>query len=298
MDKLNRTNKWSDDEIMLAMKEVWEDLVSKGHNVIYICVYGSQNYGLDLHTEDYQSDLDMKVVVAPTLKQLVNNSKQTTFTQDTKYGQVDVKDIRLFVNNLKKANPAYIECIFTEHYIIKEGKQGEAIQEMRDMAEDLCFAQETQMIKAMFGMMKEKEKALCHPYPTIKHKIDKFGYDGKQLSHALRLGEMMKRYLNGETMKYCIMHHDQLTAQKMIDYKLNKPSLEEARRIMGELIGTAKHYTDEQVNKGMEPVYGILEAFDKAKNNAITRDIYDVIYNEALQDAKLEINDVLNNLKK
>ena len=30
-------------------------------------------------------------------------------------------------------------------------------------------------------------KALCHPYPTTQWKIEKWGYDGKQLSHLMRL---------------------------------------------------------------------------------------------------------------
>ena len=33
----------------------------------------------------------------------------------------------------------------------------------------------------------EKRKALCHPYPKLKEKIEEYGYDGKQLSHCARL---------------------------------------------------------------------------------------------------------------
>ena len=41
----------------------------------------------------------------------------------------------------------------------------------------------------------EKKKALCHPYPGIKDKIDKYGYDGKQLSHAVRIRMILENFI-------------------------------------------------------------------------------------------------------
>lgn len=50
----------------------------------------------------------------------------------------------------------------------------------------------------------EKRKALCHEYPTTKDKIEKYGYDPKQLHHIVRLehmiAEMMDGYSYGESL--------------------------------------------------------------------------------------------------
>lgn len=280
--------KWTEKSIIDAMKDVRQDLRSKGYQVAYICVYGSQNYGLDVYTEEYESDLDMKAVVIPTLEQLVNNTKQVTFTQDTKYGQVDVKDIRLWVNNLKKANPSYIETLFTEHYLLDIECGGRYIITMRSIAEDLCEQQGVQMVRAMYGMMKEKQKALCHPYPSIKHKIDKFGYDGKQLSHAIRLYDMMIRWLDGEYMENSLVPK-QAEREIMIYTKMQGVSLEEAKELMNNYVTEAKKITDHVVENGLpfeidDNDDDCLKLIDELKTVTIVETIKKNIHNKLIDN--------------
>lgn len=47
-------------------------------------------------------------------------------------------------------------------------------------------------------MIMEKYSALRHPYPSIVHKIERFGYDPKQLHHIIRLHTIMERYIHGD----------------------------------------------------------------------------------------------------
>ena len=54
--------------------------------------------------------------------------------------------------------------------------------------------------KACYGMFLEKEKAMCHPYPTTVHKIEKWGYDGKQVHHMYRLLLMLRDFEKTGTM--------------------------------------------------------------------------------------------------
>ena len=54
-------------------------------------------------------------------------------------------------------------------------------------------------------MALEKYKALTHPYPSIKEKIDKYGYDNKQLHHILRLKDFVQRYCNGEVYRQILI---------------------------------------------------------------------------------------------
>ena len=74
-------------------------------------------------------------------------------------------------------------------------------------------------------MAMEKDKALCHPYPNIKDKIDKYGYDGKQLSHCARLYEFIVRFKDGTPIAaaYKTQMRDYL-----MDLKKNKLELHEA----------------------------------------------------------------------
>lgn len=58
-----------------VLHEQMSSLKNKGFNVAYICVYGSQNYGLDLYQDDYSSDIDLKAVIIPTLDNLINNTR-------------------------------------------------------------------------------------------------------------------------------------------------------------------------------------------------------------------------------
>ena len=47
----------------------------------------------------------------------------------------------------------------------------------------------------MYGWNEQRKlKALKHPYPTIVDKINKYGYDPKQLHHILRMNDFIKKY--------------------------------------------------------------------------------------------------------
>ena len=92
-------------------------------------------------------------------------------------------------------------------------------------------------VNCFVGMALEKQKAMEHPYPATMDKIERFGYDPKQLHHALRMQEFMTRYLNGEPYEDCLIskQHDSLMAVKHGCYRL-----EQAREIMSNTIDMMK----------------------------------------------------------
>lgn len=225
------------------LKKQKKILESQGHSIAYLSVYGSQNYGLDLYNDEYQSDIDMKAIIVPTLNDLVKDSKPISTTIETEWGQCDLKDIRTFFKTLLKANPSYIETIFTDYYIVDDKFKNE-FDYIFALREDLVKVLSAQFVRAAYGMMCEKEKALFHPYSTIKHKIDKFGYDGKQLSHAYRLWYLMQDYFNSNNLKNS-MHPNMSVVRELIDYKLNKPTLEVAKNKIKEVMGEARQFRDE-----------------------------------------------------
>ena len=66
------------DKIMNQLQAYKSALEEKGYKVVYIGLYGSQNYNL----QDKKSDIDAKAIVIPSLKEIVfkqNISRIETF---------------------------------------------------------------------------------------------------------------------------------------------------------------------------------------------------------------------------
>ena len=128
-------------------------LKGKGYNVVYLCIYGSQNYGLDIYTDDYKSDIDFKAVIIPTLDDLIYNCKPISTTIEYNDGQIDLKDIRSWTETLVKANPTYIETIYTSLYIIEEGYE-KYITSILKFKIPLLYSLRAQFVRAIYGMAK------------------------------------------------------------------------------------------------------------------------------------------------
>lgn len=195
------------------------------YNIIYIALQGSQNYELDLYTDEYKSDVDTKAIVVPSLKDIATNRQPVSITRilpDNSH--CDVKDIRLMMDNFKKQNVNFLEILFTPFAIYKDDYKY-LIQELRDINEELAHLNENQALRCMAGMSMEKKKALCHPYPSLIEKIKKYGYDGKQLHHIIRMNDFIKAYTSGKTFKECLTTYkdkDLLYAAKLNQFTVGE----------------------------------------------------------------------------
>ena len=59
--------------------------------------------------------------------------------------------------------------------------------------------------------------------------IDKYGYDGKQVSHLIRVDDYLERYIKGESYESCLIPSPNLRP-RIMEYKmLDRIPLEEAR---------------------------------------------------------------------
>ena len=100
---------------------------------------------------------------------------------------------------------------------------------MFDNAEKIAHYNNYAAVNCIAGMVYEKHKAMEHLYPTLVEKIEKYGYDNKQLHHILRCEEFLKRYINGVPYAECLIPTN---PQHLIDVKASYIySLEEAREI-------------------------------------------------------------------
>ncbi|MDY5929231.1 MAG: nucleotidyltransferase domain-containing protein [Candidatus Onthovivens sp.] len=219
-------------------KEEAERLENGKYRPIYIALQGSQNYKLE--TEN--SDIDTKVITLPSLDQIIKNGKPTSFTHVRENNEhIDMKDVRLMFDCFKKQNINFIEILFSDYYIIMNENYRELIEELRSHAEEIAVLNPYRAIKCMKGMAFEKYHALCHPYPAKIDIINKYGYDGKQLHHLLRLEYFldMYRYMitppDAEVKYKDILRSGFISYSKRDDLKLIKEnkfySLDEAKEV-------------------------------------------------------------------
>lgn len=59
-----------EEKIMARLQEHYNYLIEKGHEVVALMLQGSQNYDLDIYTEEYQSDIDSKAIILPSFEDL------------------------------------------------------------------------------------------------------------------------------------------------------------------------------------------------------------------------------------
>ena len=233
--------------IMEQLFKQRRNLEIKGYQVAYICVFGSQNYGLDLYTENYKSDLDMKAVIIPDLDDIVNNSKPVSTKYVYEYGEVDVKDIRVFVDTLAKTNPSYIETLCTPYYIINS-KYKEGIKDIINNRDLLVMGMKPLFAKAIYGMMLEKQNNMTHLYPKTEWKVKKWGFDGKASSHCIRLCDLMNNYfVKGYSLTNSFNPSEE-NKEIIIKHKLNEVSLEDAVKDINKYIEIGRKIKESVTN--------------------------------------------------
>ena len=211
--------------IITRLQEDFDYVVSLGYNVLGVFLQGSQNYQLSY----YGSDIDTKVILIPSFEDFVLNRKPVSTTlikEDNSH--IDLKDIRLMHDCFRKQNINFIEILFTKYKYINPAYAA-IYQPMFDNNEKIAHYNNYAAVNCIAGMVYEKHKAMEHPYPTLIEKIEKYGYDNKQLHHIIRCEEFLKRYINGVPYAECLIPTDK---QHLIDIKSSYIySLEEAREI-------------------------------------------------------------------
>jgi len=200
-------------EIFKTLSQYKKKLEDKGYKVIYIGLYGSQNYNVD----DEFSDIDAKAIILPSLHDIIFR-KVTSKTIECENGAIDVKDLITFYDVIKKGNFSYIESIDTE-YSIGDKYIKELFQQFRPN------------LKSILGAMHEKRKALTHEYPSKHEEFKKWGFDPKQYHHILRLHNLLE-YIDTTKTQVSYLKYQDSAKNFMIAEKRNK-----------------NNYTREQVEK-------------------------------------------------
>lgn len=193
------TDKWIMDKMQEHFNEALQYFPEK--QIVGLFYQGSGNYGLDT----VNSDVDTKLVVLPTLKEIALNKKPVSTTRIRSNDEhIDFKDARLMLQTFKKQNINFLEILFTPYKIIQPD-YSDIWNQLIYNAEKIARYNPLQCIKAMCGIALEKYHAMEHEYPSKIEVIDKYGYNPKQLSHLVRVEEFLERYIAGEPFKDCLI---------------------------------------------------------------------------------------------
>ena len=190
-----------EERINSRLREDFDYVTSLGYNVLGVFLQGSQNYNLDYDG----SDIDTKAILVPSFEDFVLNKKPVSTTLILPSNEhIDIKDIRLMHECFRKQNINFIEILFTRYKYLNP-EYATLYQPMFDNNERIAHYNNYAAVNCIAGMVFEKRKALCHPYEGLREKIEKYGYDNKQLHHILRCEEFLKRYINGVPYAECLI---------------------------------------------------------------------------------------------
>ena len=199
------------EDVMKRVQEHYDAAVKLyGERVLGVFLQGSWNY--DFALCDEQSDVDTKCVVLPTFKDFCLGKKPVSTTHVLENGEhLDAKDLRLYMDCFKKQNVNFVEVLFTEYKVVNPKYEAQWAR-LVDAREQVGRYDVKRALNCITGMCYEKDKALCHPYPTLVEKLEKYGYDGKQLSHCMRMYYFMGMYLAGASYELCLKvgHNEEL----------------------------------------------------------------------------------------
>ena len=213
-------------DIMDRVTEHYEEALEhfSADQIVGCFLQGSQNYELDLPG----SDVDTKLIVVPTFKDVALNRKPVSTTHvRANEEHIDFKDIRLYMETFRKQNLNFLEILFTPYHCTRPDYWKEWSR-LVDARERIAHMNPFRAVKSMKGIAGEKYHAMEHRYPSRIEWLDKYGYDPKQLHHPFRIREFMQRWINGEHFGDCLIS---VEPEWLVDVKKGKYYIDDARRL-------------------------------------------------------------------
>lgn len=237
------------------------------YQIVGCFLQGSQNYGLDYEN----SDVDTKLIIVPKFADICLNRKPVSTTHVRENNEhTDWKDIRLYMETFRKQNLNFLEILFTPYYIINPMYRDDWMR-LVEQRESIAHMNPFRAVKSMKGIAHEKYAAMEKPYPSKLEIIEKYGYDGKQNSHLVRVDDYLERYISGESYEDCLRPTPEKVSHimdyKMLDVIPLEVAREEAKTTLAHVDKMADDFCtrtpeveDESMRQLLESVgYGIME---------------------------------------
>ena len=251
-----------EEKIMKRLREHYEEALEHfpANRIVGIFLQGSQNYGLDYEG----SDVDTKLIVIPSFEDIAMNRKPVSTTHVRENDEhIDFKDIRLYMETFRKQNLNFLEILFTPFKIVNPMYEAEW-NRLLDSREDIAHMNVHRAVKSMKGVALEKFHAMEHRYPSKADIVDKYGYDGKQVSHLIRVDDYLERYINGESYESCLRPTDS-KRDRIMDYKLlDRFSLAEAQvealKVRDHVVAIADAFCEGKEDEEVPEMRALLES--------------------------------------
>jgi len=226
-------------------KHALAKLVTDEHHyqfVLMTCLVGSQNYGLETES----SDIDTYSFVLPSYMDFISGAPMVSTTIEMKDGShLNIKDIRLALNLLRKPSPNIVEC-FLSDYKVYEPEFYDVFKEYDNnvMLYYLTHANYKNMVDAIVG--------------TVYQLHGRNMTEGKKYAHALRLQHMLQKYLDLQAPVSEYLHMVKPILEIARKAKIIYPNHERCSRgyetIRQHLSDFGKEYQVSDTEKGVEYV--------------------------------------------
>lgn len=197
-----------------------------GYVPFMIALNGSQNYELDVHNEEFDSDYDYYCVVIPNVRCLISHMFLSAQI-DYQGGHISVKDIRQFAIELNKRNPSAIEILLTPYKIGLW--RASYIDILKDAVETNIFENPQNLISAAMGTFESRFSKIYVPTEMTQSMIDADGYYGKAAYQAYRMYCILCDIYDEKRFR---LVHDPVDQKVMMNLKTQKYSLYMVRTIM------------------------------------------------------------------
>lgn len=192
-----------------AVLETYYNIIRNNHEVVFLALYGSQNYGLDTP----ESDVDAYCVTVPSKHELIfgcpsgedpaKNTPPSSYCYDT--GKVTVKDIRQMMDAYVKQSINFCETLFTP-YIIINPRYAAEVAELRAHAEKIASADLYQQLRITEGMLQSQiMKARAPVTPTIADSPTRM----KHLARAMHCWQFLQRRSKGATFADALIENEE-----------------------------------------------------------------------------------------
>lgn len=206
LEKYNRVRKRLKEHLDEALQN------PKIHDWFMIAVNGSYNYNMDTP----QSDIDSKLLVIPSLEQLVNGkSLNYLHCMSDNGGHVEVKDVRHYFATMLKQNINFVETLYAQVWIVNPVymRLFHYLFEMRDV---ISGCNPIATIHCIQGTAYQKYKQMLQSSPARAADIENYGFDRKSLHHLVRCVFFGEYYMEGTSYQECLQNNDVPNIRRMI----------------------------------------------------------------------------------
>jgi hypothetical protein len=180
----------------------------------------------------------------PTFQDIALNKKPISTTHVRANDEhIDLKDIRLYVQTFQKQNLNFLEILWTDYFVVSP-LYAEQWNRLVSAREQIARMNPYRAVKSMKGVALEKYHAMEHPYTTKLDLIEKYGFDGKQVHHLIRVDDYLTRYIAGESYESCMKPSTHLV-DRMLAYKRHEIPLEVAREEAKAVLAHVEQVADE-----------------------------------------------------